>query len=325
MQELKIQENVDITPYTNFQIGGPARYFMEITEEEQIPDAFQKIKELKLPYFILGGGSNVLFSSRGYDGCVIHMKIEKYENKANAFTVGAGHGLGLFINKAVRLGFGGIQGLVGIPGTLGGAVRGNAGAYGREISQFVSNVRFFDTEKMDFKEIDQHDCCFDYRGSVFSRNRNYIIASVQLLLIKEDVEQVKAEIEKVLAERKTKPHWKYPSAGSIFKNVALASVADQEKRERLLHDFLRDSGMCGQYVTDECSKVSSIPAGYLVESVDLKGKQVGAAQVSGDHGNVIINLGGAKADDVMILISYIKMRVRNEFGIQLKEEIVYVG
>ena len=325
MGELQIQENIDITPLTNFRIGGPDRFFIEITDEAQIGEAFKKIKELKVPYFILGGGSNVLFSSRGYEGCVVHMKIEKYSNTTNVFTVGAGYSLGVFINKAVRLGFGGIQGLVGIPGTVGGAVRGNAGAYGREVSQFVSSVRVFDVDDMEFKELDRHECGFDYRGSIFVRKPNYIIVSVNILLIKEDPEKIQEEIEKILAERKNKPHWKYPSAGSIFKNVPVVTIADKNRRERLYHDFLRDSGLCGQYVTKECSRISSIPAGYLVESVDLKGKRIGAAEVSGEHGNVIINLGGAKADDVMILISYIKMRVRNEFGIQLKEEIVYVG
>lgn len=321
----KILENISIAPYTNFKIGGAVREFIEIADAKDLTAIFGEIKKTNKPFFVIGGGSNIIFDSRGYDGCVVKVGIKGMRRKADVFTCGAGESLASLIRKAASFGFGGMQRLVGIPGTVGGAIRGNAGAYGEEVSKYLTHVRVFDTETLKFKKIPKEKCHFDYRGSVFSEKNNLIIVSAEFKLPAVEKELIEKDIAEVIAERKQKPYWKYPSAGSIFRNVSLDSIRNQARRERIRDEFLHDTGQWNKYTPEKRSQIKSIPAGYLIESIDLRGKRMGDAQISPEHGNVIVNLGSATSDNVMILISYIKVKIRNRFGVQLREEIVYVG
>ena len=207
---------------------------------------------------------------------------EAFGVKGKTVYAGAGSNLLDFIKKINRHGFRGMEKMAGIPGTVAGAIYGNAGAYGQEIKDNIFRVRIFDGEKI--KWISKNKCKFGYRSSIFKKNPNFIVLSCKLKLKKENKEKIKERTREILDHRKSH-HPFNPSAGSIFKNFK--------------HVRARD----------------------LIEKAGLKGKQIGEAQISQLHANFIVNCGGAKAKDVLKLINLAKKEVKNKFGIKLEEEI----
>jgi UDP-N-acetylmuramate dehydrogenase len=308
----KIQQNIPLKNHTTFKIGGAAKFFVEIENEEELKQAVVWAKENFLPIFILGGGSNLLVSDQGFEGLVVKMKNEKLKMKNNVVWAEAGVNLNNLIDSCLKNNLTGLENLFGIYGTLGGAVRGNAGAYGAAISDFVASVRFFDLADETFKSFSQKECQFGYRESIFKKNKNLIIWSVELKLSIGDVVEAKNKINEIIEKRNsTQPS--EPSAGCIFKNVknvAFENFLADHPNARLPEEFLKN-------------KV--IPVAWLVEEAELKGKNIDGAVVSEKHANFIINTGSATAENVMILISLMKTRVRDRFNIQLEEEIEKVG
>ncbi len=199
--------------------------------------------------------------------------------------------------------------MAGIPGTLGGAIWGNAGAFGREIKDLVEEVKILKIEncKLQIAKLKNKDCKFGYRDSIFKRKGSWIILETVLKLKEENKKEIEEKIREVLKLRKEKQPLEFPCAGSIFKNVPIEKVPKkiQEKfKEKIKNGFL--------------------PAGALIEAANLKGYQIGGAKISEKHANFIVNLGKAKASDVLKLIELTKKKVRKKFKIQLKEEIVKV-
>jgi UDP-N-acetylmuramate dehydrogenase len=256
-----IRKNVPLAPYTTFKIGGKAKYFYEAKSKEDLVKAIKAAKEAGLPFFILGGGSNVLVSDKGFDGLVIKIQNTKYEIQDTRIVADAGVLLSKLVDESVKVGLTGLEWAAGIPGTVGGAVRGNANAFGVSMSDVVKNIR----------------------------NYEDIILSVELELKKGDREKSKKMIKEYLEYRDKRHPLEYPSAGCIFKNPE--------------GDF----------------------AGRLIEQCGLKGKKEGGAMFSKKHGNFIVNLGNAKAKDVIKLINLCKKKVREKFRIELEEEIEYLG
>jgi len=247
-----------LAKHTTFKIGGPAEYFCTLNNKEDIIKAVKWAKERKLPFFVLGGGSNLLFSEKRYKGLVIK----------------TGTPLFLYVSK-------GLEWAVGIPGTIEGAVYGNIGAFKKSMKDAVESVEVLDVETEKIKVFKNRDCQFSYRDSIFKRNKNLIILSVKIKPKKSNPKKIK----KYLNYRKETQPLNFPSAGSVFKNP------------------------------------SGFSAGELIEKCGLKGKKIGKAKISEKHANFIINLGGAKAKDVLKLIKFIKQKVKNKFGIYLQEEI----
>lgn len=285
----EVLENESLAKHTTFQIGGPAKYYFRASNTEELTRAIQLAIKFNLPYFVLGKGSNILVSDKGFKGLVIEAHNQNLEIDTDRELVFVDSGV-LLNQLVIEVAQGGLSGLefgAGIPGTIGGAIRGNAGAFGGEMSQVVKKVKTLDSQGQE-KEYSQKDCQFGYRESIFKHNQD-IILSAELKLHKGDKETINQTIQKNLEQKKQTQDYQYPSSGCIFKNPSGQS------------------------------------AGTFIDKLNLKGFKVGQAMISKKHANFIVNLGGAKAEDIVMLISIIKQKVRDNLGIQLMEEIQYVG
>jgi len=307
---LKIRENVLLRDYTTFKIGGPARYFFVAKSKEDLKNAILWAKKKKLPFFILGGGSNVLFSDNGFKGLVIKLQNTQYEIRNTKIVAEAGVPLQKLVLETAKKGLSGLENLAGIPGTLGGAIWGNAGAFGREIGDLVEEVKVLDvgSSRLEVKKLRNKGCKFGYRDSIFKRKKNWIILEATLRLKKGKKKEIEEKIKEFLRLRKEKQPLEFPSAGSVFKNVPVEKVPKkiQEKfKEKIKDGFL--------------------PAGVLIEAAGLKGFQIGEVKISEKHANFIVNVENARAKDVVKLIELIKKEVKRKFNIEIEEEIKLVG
>lgn len=307
---LEILENISLAPKTSFRIGGDARYYVEVRSKDELMEAVKHAKEKGLNFFILGGGTNVLVSDQGFDGVVIRPKFDQLEIENNFLTAGAGVPLIKAIKTAAEKGLAGMEDLAGIPGTIGGALRGNAGAFGSEIADVVESVRAFDSEKEELKVFTKEQCDFSYRSSFFKKNPQFIILSSRIMLKQKTKEAVEQETQETIAKRVAKELGGVKSAGSFFTNPVVT-------KQELLDQFARETG--------SPSRNGKIPAGWIIDQAGLRGKKIGGAMVSEKHANYIVNDGDATAEDVIMLVSIIKRKVRDELGVNLEQEVNYVG
>jgi UDP-N-acetylmuramate dehydrogenase len=307
---LKIREKVLLRDYTTFKIGGPARYFFVAKNKEDLKNAILWAKKKKLLFFILGGGSNVLFSDKGFNGLVIKIQNTRYEIRNTKIVAEAGVPLQKLVLETAKKGLSGLENLAGIPGTLGGAIWGNAGAFGREIRDLVEEVKVLEVKgsRLKVKRLKNKECEFGYRESVFKRKKNWIILEATLKLKKGKRKEIEEKIKEILRLRKEKQPLEFPSAGSVFKNVPVEKVP-KEIREKFKEEI----------------KDGFLPAGVLIEAAGLKGFQIEGAKISEKHANFILNVGEAKASDVKELMEKIKKEVKKKFKVQLEEEIKLVG
>ena len=293
---MKFKKNVSLAKHTTFKIGGPAKYFYIAKTKQDLIKAIKTAKELNLLFFVLGGGSNLLVADKGFDGLVIkcQMSVINFLQLKAGFKIVAGAGLPLekLVNTSVEKGLTGMEWAIGIPGTLGGAIRGNAGAFGSSIADIIKEVEVLEiteNSSQQTKIFKNKDCKFGYRDSIFKHNSNLIILSAEIQLKKENKKEIQKKMKEHLKQRKKTQPLGFPSAGSIFKNP------------------------------------KGFSAGELIEKCGLKGKKINGAQISEIHSNFIVNLGQAKAKDVEKLIKLVKQKVKQKLGIELGEEIQYLG
>jgi len=293
--EYDIKQNEPLAEYCTYKIGGPARCLLAAASEDEVVAALQVARSSNYPFFILGGGSNVLFSDAGFPGVVIRMRndsieIQNKEGQAN-LIVGAGTSLAKLANFARDNGLAGLEWAAGIPGTVGGAIRGNAGAFHQEIGNAVVKVRAVEISDKDFmsRVFEKSQCDFAYRDSIFKQNKKLVIVSASLAFKKGEPAEIDLLMKEYLEKKITTQPLDHPSAGSVFTNPP------------------------------------GFFAGKLIEDCGLKGYVVGGAQVSPKHANFIVNAGGAKAADVLELIAEIKRAVKEKFNVDLKEEIEIVN
>ena len=302
---MNIQKNIELKKYTTFKIGGPAQYFIEVEKKLELEEALAFAQEKNLKIFILGGGTNLLISDKGVKGLVIRIKLNKLEFKKKKVIVGAGLDLEELLNKSLDYGLTGLEFVTGIPGTVGGAIRGNAGTYGLAMSDVIQKIIYLD-ENYHIKEMNKKEANFKYRHSIF-KEKLYYILEAQLELEKGNIGEARKLVRERLEYRyNTQPQGL--SAGCIFKNINFAEVNVEDLKKRGVE-------------IEKFTKFQKIPVGYLVEKIGLKGKTIGGAQISEKHGNYILNNKKASYEDIIILISYIKQQVRTKYGIQLQEEI----
>jgi len=289
-----IQKNISLAKYTTFKIGGKARYFFIAKTKKDLIKAISFAQKSKIPFFILGGGSNLLVSDKGYKGLVIKIQMTRILKKqAGTIYAEAGAKLTDSVKISLKDGLTGLEWAAGIPGaTIGGAIYSNAGAFGKSMKNIVEKVEVLDLRNLKIKNFKNKDCKFSYRESVFKKNKNLILISATFKLKKREKEKIKGLIEKYLKHRKTIQPLNYPSAGSVFKNPTI--------------------------------KNKSLKAGELIEKCGLKGKRIGKVKVSEQHANFIVNLGGAKEKDVKKLINLIKRKVKSKFKIVLEEEVQFL-
>lgn len=307
---INIQENVPLAPLTSFRVGGNARFYVEISTSEQLRKAIDFAKEKTLDFYVLGGGTNLLISDNGFQGLIIRIRMNETLIQDSVLKVQAGAALIKAINSAASNGLSGLEKLAGIPGTVGGAVRGNAGAFGFEIKDYLMEVEVFDCKTGEIVTFKKADCEFEYRSSIFKKNNHLIILSAKLNLEKGDSQEIQQLIVETVTKRASTGLHGVKSAGSYFMNPIV-------KNEKLLQDFIADKG--------EQPRNGKLPAGWVIEQAGLRGKKIGGAAISEKHANYIINTDNATSDDVMMLVSYIKQQVRDQFGVQLQEEVNYVG
>jgi UDP-N-acetylmuramate dehydrogenase len=309
---INIQENVILAPYTTFKIGGPAKYFVEVKDEEDLKKALEYALKNKLKFFVLGGGSNVLISDQGFDGLVIRFQNTECKIIENKIECGAGAALLKVVRLAADNSLAGLEWAAGIPGTIGGAVRGNAGAFGSNMHSVVESIRVFLLEEDGFaiKDFTAEECEFEYRNSLFKKNNNLIIFAVFLKLEKGDGEKIQNETSEIIEKRNQMHPQGMASAGSFFVNPKVNDA-------KLLDAFEKDSG---KRFPD-----NTIPAGWLIQEAGLTGQKIGGAMVSEKHSNFIVNTGNAKAEDVIILMDVIKEKVRTKLGVQLVPEVKFLG
>jgi len=309
---LEIKKDISLSQYTTFKIGGPAQFFAAVKNINELKEALDYAKNNNLPFFILGGGSNVLASDKGYEGLVIKMESQKITvDKAQmVISAEAGCQLSKIINESVANNLSGLEWAAGIPGTLGGAIRGNAGAYGGEMSGIVLEVKALNKDTLETKIFNQAECNFSYRQSVFKEDNQFIILSASLKLKSGDKAKSQARIKEIIQERSIKQPKGLGSAGSFFVNPVVEQID-------LIKEFEKEKGIR--------NKNGKLPAGWLIEKAGLKGKKIGSAMISDVHPNYFVNTGRAKADEIEILVSLVKQQVRDKFGVELQEEVEYLG
>ena len=309
---IEIQKNILLSEHTTFHIGGPARFFVAVKNIEELKEALQYCQNNKLDFFILGGGSNILASDKGFAGMVIKIKIENLRIDPADFTVKADSGISLakIVADSVEQNLSGLEWAVGIPGTLGGAIRGNAGAYGGEIKGVVLEVAALDTESLEIKNFTPGECNFSYRQSVFKGDSKFIILSAKLKLSQGDRIEGQKRIDGIIRKRSEKQPQDFGSAGSFFMNPVV-------NQKELIAEFEKEKGVK--------SKNGKLPAGWLIEKAGLKGRKIGGAMISDKHPNYFVNTGSASAENIEILVSLVKQQVRDKFGVELQEEVQYLG
>ena len=307
-KKLPVKKNVSLKDYTTFKVGGSAKFFFQAKTKQDIIKAVSLARELNLPFFILGSGSNLLIDDKGYNGLVINIKSSGFEINDLTIKADCGIMLGHLVNISAGAGLSGLEWATGIPGTIGAALRGNTGAFDHSISELVKSADVL-TETGTVKQFENKDCGFSYRDSAFKR-KNLIILCVELFFKKGNKDLIRKIIKKNLDQRIKNQPLGIPSAGSIFKNCE--SKITNLNLLRLFPEL------------DEFNKKGVIPAAFLIEKCGLKGKKIGGAQVSEKHANFIVNFDGAKSKDILILIKLIKKEVKNKFGINLKEEIQFL-
>lgn len=279
---MKIEENKRLDQLCTFGIGGPARYFIEVTTINQMQAAFLFCKTKQLPLFILGKGSNSLFDDRGFNGVVILNKINFLEKPTEGkFHVGAGYSFSLLGTQTARDGWTGLEFASGIPGSVGGAVFMNAGANGCETCNSLVSIDFMDLDG-NITTYRKEELDFSYRHSSFQKMKGAITGATFLLTPSEEARKKQIEI---ITKRKNSQPLKEMSAGCIFRNPA------------------------------------TLGAGALIDQQGLKGLSIGGAKISEIHANFIVNTGAASSQDVMKLIALIKEKIQSETGIPLESEV----
>jgi UDP-N-acetylmuramate dehydrogenase len=301
---MKIKKNIPLAPLSTFKIGGRAQYFCEVKSPADLAEAVNFAGVQKIPYRILAGGSNVVFPDGKMKGLLIKISMGGMKLTRNQLTAGAAVPLSEVIRKSIRAGLKGLETLSGIPGTVGGAVVGNAGAYGHSISEVVEKAEVWADGKV--KILKNKDCRFAYRESDL-KHKDYVVLNVTLKFKKGDrkkLGKISRDIIKI-REKKYKPGIRCP--GSFFKNVLVKDISG-----KALLKINRAKIIDGK-----------IPAGYLLEEVKAKGMRVGGIYIADFHGNLFVNSGKGKASDVKKLSKILKDKVQKKFGIKIEEEVRY--
>ena len=302
-----LKKNVSLKNYTTFKIGGPAKYFFETKNKKDLIKAILVAKSKKLPFFILGGGSNLLVSDEGFRGLVIKILFSKSYFLNSQISAEAGTILAELLSATLNTGLTGLEWAAGIPGTVGGAIYGNAGTFKKSMKDITKTVTVLEikNQKSNIKNLRNKDCKFCYRNSIFKQKKNLIILSATLQLKKGNKLKIEKRIKEYLNYRKETQPLNFPSAGSVFKNPKNFSA--------------------GELGEEDKSSSLSFAAARLIEECGLKGKRIGNVKISEKHANFIVNLGGGKAKDVKKLINLAKKKIKEKFGITLEEEICYLG
>jgi UDP-N-acetylmuramate dehydrogenase len=281
--------------FSTYRTGGPAKYFISVAGAEELSAAVKSARKLDLEFFILGGGSNILIADSGYDGLVIKVDVQGLSVVGNTrIECGAGVDLMRLVEFSAEHGLTGLEFASGIAGSVGGALYGNAGAYGNEIGQVVSKIVLV-TQAGEIKEVGPEYCRFAYRDSYLKRSRDVVVKAM-FDLEPGNAPEISRKIADIVSVREGKLPVKEFSAGCFFKNIP-----------------------------DPKEKFGKLPAGRLLEEIGAKKMSVGGAKVYEKHANIIINTGTATSRDISKLAALLRSAVKDKFDIELEEEVIRIG
>lgn len=285
---LEYYEEANLKRYNTYRLTTTCKYLILPKDKEELRDLLKYLKEKKLKYIVLGNGSNVIFKDDYYDGIVILLnKLNKVTIDDDTIEVSAGYSLQKLAIEACDLGLEGLEFACGIPGFIGASIAMNAGAYNSSLSEIVETVEVINSN-FEFVTMSKEDLEFDYRSSIFKKEKDYIIVSAVLKLAHGNKEEILEKISKRRVKRLETQPLDMPSAGSVFRNPP------------------------------------NMSAGALIEQCGLKGYNINGAEISKKHANFIVNTGGATGKDIIKLIEKIKIEVKNKFAIDLILEQIIV-
>ena len=285
-----------LAPLTSFKIGGSAALFIEAHDESSLLAALRVLRQEDTAFFVLGGGSNLVVSDSGFQCAVLSMRhINTVQTSAECLRIGAGARWGAVLRKCRSECVSGLEAFAGLPGTVGGAAYMNASCFGRSMSDVLVSARYIDTDSLSLQEYTMDKADWSYKKSPFAQRHRIItqvvLAGAQQERTEESAEHIRAECARNIMARKEKGHFRFPCAGSVFRNNAAHGA----------------------------------PAGKLIDEAGLRGLRSGGAQIAPWHGNIIINTGGATARDVQALVAAAKSAVQEKYGFILEEEVIFCG
>lgn len=308
----QFKENEPLAKHVNMKIGGPAAYFVEAKSTQDVADAVKIAQENGVKFFVLGGGSNTLVADEGFAGLVIKIAMRNISITGDTVVAEAGAISATVARQTATAGLRGFEWAVSLPGTIGGAVRGNAGCFGGETKDSLVSVKLL--REGDIINVAAEDLKMKYRHSVLKEMGNTdVVLEATFKLTPGDKAEALALIDANLEKRKKTQPLGAASAGCMFKNY---EYTDESTLDKLKQDA---------DVPEAMLKNKRIAAGWLIDQAGLKGTKMGDAMVSTEHGNFLMNTGKATASQIAELISLVKMKVRNNYGIQLEEEVQFLG
>ena len=307
-----LKQNISLSNFSNYRIGGPAQYLSEIFSEEDLINGIKEFRNIKQggKIFILGGGTNLLIPDEGIEGLVILNKLKGIFIEAEGLRVESGVLISDLLNYCIENGLSGLEWAGGLPGTVGGGVRGNAGAFGGEVKDSVEKVLSINLETFEEQVRNTSDLKFGYRDSVFKsgEGRDDFIVEVYFKLIPGESSEIKNKAQERIDYRWERHPMELPNIGSTFKNIPVKEVP-QDILDQFKNSIKNDP-------------FPILPVAKILSVAGLKGKRIGDAQVSEKHPNFIVNLGHAKASDVLSLIEIVKKEIKDKYGLSLEEEII---
>ena len=303
---LELRDNVPLSALTRFAIGGPARWLADASTEAALIAAFEAIRPSGFPWALIGGGTNLIANDLGFGGFVLRFTARRVAIDGPTVEVEAGAILQDLVDSSIAHGLRGLETMTGIPGWVGGAIYGNAGAYGHSIQERVESVRFYDGRAI--REMGNEDCEFRYRDSVFKQHKDWVVLSARLRLEPADPAELRAIADGILKIRNEKYPPSLRCAGSIFKNLLLSHIPEP-LRSKVPAGVIREG---------------KVPAAYFLEVAGAKGMKEGDIRVADYHANLIYNSGAGSAGELRRLIASLKARVLERFGLELEEEVQYL-
>lgn len=304
---LTLQQDVQLSGYTRFGIGGPADLFAETSSPAAFAEATAVCRRHELPVYVLGDGSNVIVSDDGFRGLILRFVANSLTRDGNRIVADSGAPLESLVGFSIDAGLRGLETLARIPGSVGAAVFGNAGAYGHSIAERVEEVEYFDGENV--QTMDNTGCRFEYRGSVFKHHRDWLIFRTRLALEPADRNMLRRKADEITAIRDEKFPPAMRCAGSIFKNLHVRDLPARVAA-RVPERVIRDG---------------KVAAAYFLEQVGAKGMRSGGIEIASYHANLIYNTGDGTAAQLREIIGDLKNRIRERYGFDVEEEVQYVG
>jgi UDP-N-acetylmuramate dehydrogenase len=296
-EDFEVFADEALAGHSTLRIGGPADLFLRARTQKAVRAALAATHDLDIPVLLLGGGSNLLISDEGWRGVVLHVACDRMEFGDDECWVEAGADFLEFIQACCERGLSGLEFAAGVPGSVGGAIYGNAGCYGKAVGEFVVEAYICDMDGANPRLVPASFFSFDYRDTRL-KHEPKVILGARIRLVPASREEIQAVIDSRLEERRVKhPDWRNePTAGSYFKNLPAEAPGEQR-----------------------------VPAGKLLDQLQCRGLRIGDAQVFDRHANIIVNVGSATAQEVLTLAEVMRARARREFHVELEEEVLFVG